>query len=146
MWGIYRNGRLLRRERTVRDALDWATEHYGATVSKVKSIAPAGQYELYITGSVMAEWCGVLRRVDPKGEIADYPSAALPQWKIGTEAKNMAEVIRKRGKAELEYGTKAPVIIALLSVGWNERRIAEALDTSRTYTTRVSLRPKEFVS
>lgn len=145
MWGISEKGVLLRREPLVRDALDWAsTWVQGASVSKVKTNV-GGVYEVHKDSDPFGVVLAELRRVDPKGVIAAYPVASLPLWKIDEESANMAQVIRTRGHAELDFGTKAPVILALHSVGWTERSIAEALETSRTYVMKVVHNPKPYL-
>lgn len=140
-WGIYQDKQLLRRENTIRDALDWTEEVTGHTVHKEKT-ERGGVYDVVRRDG---ESMGELRRVDPKGRIAWYPCAAVATFKLSIEDLNMADVIRQRGQAELEYGQKAPVILALHSIGWTERQIAEALVTSRTYVMRVILKPQDFL-
>lgn len=140
-WGIYQDKQLLRRETTIRDALDWVEEVNGFTVHKEKT-GVGGVYDIVRRDG---ELMGELRRVDPKGVIAWYPCAGVPTFNLSIEDLNLAEVVRQRGRVELEYGQKAPVIIALHSVGWTEREIAKAIDTSRTYVMRVLLSPHLFV-
>jgi len=145
VWGVFQDKELLRREPRIRDALDWVSaRHPGLSVVKQKT-GTAGVYEL-VTGPQDDLLPETLRRVDPKGVIAQYPVAAAPTFRMDTWAIEMADVVRQGGSVDLEYGNRMQVILALLSVGWTEREVAKALNTSRTYVMRVNLAPQEFIN
>lgn len=143
-WGIFHEKELLRREPRVRDALDWVNEFKGVPVHKEKIDRP-GVYDLIAQHGFGYVHVGTLRRVDPKGVIAEYPVASLPKYHLSQWQIDMADVIRHDGSLDLEYGNKVPIILALASVGWTERSIAAALLTSRTYVMRVLGNPAGFL-
>lgn len=145
MWGILHDGVLLRREPTIHASLKWASAFKGS---------PVGKYKTGITGvyDLLDEARGVflsnLRRVDPKGVIAEYPVASLPNYRMSQEDRVAAQQIRAGdgfpSMKYAEYGQRASIILALDSVGWTERQIAEVLLTSRTYVMRVLNDPAQF--